>query len=147
MRKEEVEVWRAGEKGDNEGSAQFLLPQEVPQGGAGQEMCRSTRSRRAMLAQAGFAAGAGGREQPCWGASTQVCKCKREILRLGHVSLHFPLASLRSGEFDPYSPHLVSCPWKALFSHFLIYFKAHRQKQKRQLSADEGRKAIPWETV
>lgn len=135
-----MEVWRAGEKGDNEGSAQFLLPQEVPQGGGG-------AGGRAMLAQAGFAAGAGRREQPHWGASTRVCKCKSEILRLGHVSLHFPLASLRSGEFDPYSPHLVSCPWKALFSHFLIYFKAHRQKQKRQLSADEGRKAIPWETV
>lgn len=84
---------------------------------------------------------------PAGGTSTPLCKCKREILHLGRVSLHFPLASLRSGGFDPDSPHLVSCPWKSLFSHFLIYFKAHRRKQKRQLSADEGRKAIPWETV
>lgn len=63
-----------------------------------------------------------------------------------HGSLHFPLTSLRSGGLDPDSPHPASCNWKARFLHFLIYFKAHRQKE-RQLSLDTGRKRFPWETV
>lgn len=149
---------RAEEKGEDQLSLNFITIEEVPQpfrGGMQEGLHEHSQREGRRTPRQGVCMGkqkrresrpTGDRGCPCIFAHAGM---KYYILR--HGSLHFPPTSLRSGGLDPDSPHPVSCPWKALlfeiYEKILIYFKAHRQKQERQLSLDAGRKGLPWETV
>lgn len=145
MHEEEVEVeGRAEENREDWLSSCFINIEEVLQPLQGGRSARGFATGKEMYAQTGCLQGQAeeGRKQThCEQGVHAHAGIKYYILR--HGSLHLPFTSLRSGGLKADSPHPASHPWKAPVLHFLMYLKAHRQKQERKLSLDAGRKGAP----
>ena len=126
-RKEEVEVER---KAEEKGSAPILLTQQrchsLPEGCREEGLHEPSQREGRRVPGWGVCTGKQQRQE-CSPGAEHGCPCTSAQAGMKYCISFSPLTS---GGLDPDSSHPVSCPWKAPFSRFLIYFKAHRQKQR-----------------